>query len=114
MKKKIIITSIIVLLVVCGCSFKQKKDFIFRTFVEEYDMSEGMFIGIIGSIVPIGLVIYGYYWLYDALGGKIFIDTISLLQPSAIVFKISIIIIAIGAVVGMLGSASAVRKYLKV
>lgn len=75
---------------------------------------EGMFIGIIGSIVPIGLVIYGYYWLYDALGGKIFIDTISLLQPSAIVFKISIIIIAIGAVVGMLGSASAVRKYLKV
>ena len=29
---------------------KQKKDFIFRTFVEEYDMSEGMFVGIPASI----------------------------------------------------------------
>ena len=75
---------------------------------------EGMFIGIIGSILPIGLVIYGYFWLYNALGGKLLTDIISLLPPSAIVFKIAIFIIIIGAVVGMLGSASAVRKYLKV
>ncbi len=75
---------------------------------------EGMLIGIIGSIIPIGLVIYGYYWVYDILGGKLLTDIISLIPPSTIVFKIAIFIVLIGAVVGMIGSSSAVRKYLKV
>ena len=75
---------------------------------------EGMFIGIIGSIIPIVLVVYGYYWVYDILNGRLLTDIISLITPSAIVFKISIFIVVIGAIVGMLGSASAVRKYLKV
>lgn len=75
---------------------------------------EGMFIGIIGSIIPVILVVYGYYWVFNILNGKLLTDIISLLPPSTIVFKISIFIVAIGALVGMLGSASAVRKYLKV
>ena len=75
---------------------------------------EGMFIGIIGSIIPIGLVIYGYFWVYKILGGKLLTDIISLLPPSTIVFKIAIFIVIVGAVVGMLGSASAVIKYFKV
>ena len=75
---------------------------------------EGMFIGIIGSVIPIVLVVYGYYWVYDILNGKLLTDIISLLVPSTIVFKIAIFIVAIGALVGMIGSSSAVRKYLKV
>ena len=75
---------------------------------------EGMFIGLIGSIIPVGIVIYGYFWVYKILNGKLLTDIISLLSPSTIVFKIAIFIVVIGAVVGMLGSASAVRKYLKV
>ena len=75
---------------------------------------EGMFIGIIGAIIPVGLVVYGYYWVYGILKGKLLTDIISLVAPSAIVFKIAIFIVIIGAVVGMLGSSSAVRKYLKV
>ena len=75
---------------------------------------EGMFIGIIGSIIPIICIVYGYYWVYDILGGKLISDVITLLRPSEIVFKISIFIVLIGGIVGMLGSASAVRKYLKV
>ena len=75
---------------------------------------EGMFIGIIGSIIPIGLVVYGYFWVYKVLGGKLITDIIKLVPPSTIVFKIAIFIVIIGAVVGMVGSSSAVRKYLKV
>ena len=75
---------------------------------------EGMFIGIIGAIIPIIVVIYGYYWLYDTLGGILLIDIVSLVKPSLIVYKIALFIIAIGAVVGMIGSGSAVKKYLKV
>ncbi len=75
---------------------------------------EGMFIGIIGSIIPIGVVIYGYFWVYKLLGGKLLTDIIVLVPPSTIVFKIALFIVLVGAVVGMVGSASAVRKYLKV
>ena len=75
---------------------------------------EGMFIGIIGSIIPIIIVIYGYYWIFNILDGKLFTNIISLLPPSQIVLKISLFIVLIGGVVGMLGSSSAVRKYLKV
>ena len=75
---------------------------------------EGMFIGLIGSIIPVGLVIYGYYWVYNILGGKLLTDIIVLVPPSSIVFKIALFIVLIGGVVGMLGSSSAVKKYLKV
>ena len=75
---------------------------------------EGMFIGIIGSIIPIVLVIYGYYWVFDVLEGKLFSNALQLLAPNQIVFKISLFIVLIGGVVGMIGSSSAVRKYLKV
>jgi len=75
---------------------------------------EGMLIGIIGSIIPIIAVIYGYHYLYNILGGKLLTDIIQLVSPSAIVFKISLFIVLIGGVVGMIGSSSAVKKYLKV
>ena len=75
---------------------------------------EGMFIGLIGSIIPVIVVIYGYYWIYNLLDGFLIIGFMQLIQPSLIVFKIAIFIVIVGAVVGMLGSASAVRKYLKV
>ncbi len=75
---------------------------------------EGMFIGLIGSIIPIGVVIYGYFWVYKLLGGKLITDIMKLVPPSTIVFNIALFIVIVGAVVGMLGSSSAVRKYLKV
>ena len=75
---------------------------------------EGMFIGIIGSIIPIGVIVYGYYWVYKLLEGKLLMGIINLVPPSTIVFKIALFIVLIGAIVGMLGSSSAVKKYLKV
>lgn len=75
---------------------------------------EGMFIGIIGAIIPIGLICYGYYWLYDFLGGKLLTDIISLLPPTAVLFKVSLFVVLVGIVVGMFGSSTAVKKYLKV
>lgn len=75
---------------------------------------EGMLIGIIGSIVPIGLVVYGYYYLFDVLNGKLLTDIFTLVPPRDIVFKIGLFIFIIGGIVGMIGSSSAVKKYLKV
>ncbi len=75
---------------------------------------EGMIIGAIGSVVPILLVIYGYVAMYNHLGGIIFSNLIKLITPEPFVYIISLVVLITGIIVGMLGSARAVRKYLKV
>ncbi len=75
---------------------------------------EGMVIGMIGSIIPILIVIYGYTYLYTYFDGVIFSSLIRLIDPQPFVYIVSLIVLGIGIVVGMIGSSRAVRKYLKV
>lgn len=75
---------------------------------------EGLFIGILGSILPIAITIYGYNFLYEKTGGVMFSKFITLVKPFPFVFYISGVLLVIGIVVGMFGSAKAVRKYLKI
>jgi cell division transport system permease protein len=75
---------------------------------------EGLFLGLIGSIIPIIITVYGYFTLYDYFDGKLFSPFIRLISPEPFVYGISLILIIIGMLVGMLGSARAVRKHLKI
>lgn len=75
---------------------------------------EGLILGMLGSIIPILVTIYGYTTLYNKLGGKIFSSIIRLINPTPFTYLISGVLLAIGMVVGMLGSVRAVRKHLKV
>ena len=75
---------------------------------------EGMILGIFGSVIPILLTIFGYQAFYDHFGGHLFSQVIVLLKPTPFTYVISLIIFGIGILVGMIGSASAVKKYLKV
>ncbi len=75
---------------------------------------EGMILGFIGSIIPVFVLIYGYYSMYKYFGGKLFTDLIKLVSPEPFVYIASLIIIGVGILVGMMGSGRAVRKYLKV
>lgn len=75
---------------------------------------EGFIIGVVGSIIPICITIYGYVILYSRMHGKLFSNMIMLIKPYPFVFYISLILLGIGALVGMYGSIKAVRKYLKV
>lgn len=76
---------------------------------------EGLFIGIIGSIIPIVITIFGYSTLYDFFGGKLFGSALAaLIAPMPFVYNISGILVLIGILVGMIGSYQAVRKYLKI
>lgn len=76
---------------------------------------EGLFIGIIGSIIPILVTIFGYSTLYDFFGGKLFGSAlVALIAPMPFVYNISGILVLIGILVGMIGSYQAVRKYLKI
>ena len=75
---------------------------------------EGMILGMLGSLLPIGLIIFGYPALYDKLGGYVFSPLVKLIGSASFVYTTSLIVLVIGSIVGMMGSASAVRKYLKV
>lgn len=75
---------------------------------------EGMILGILGSIIPIIIVIYGYFALYNNLGGELYSSLLKLVSPEPFIYIVSLIVLILGIVVGMIGSYKAVRKYLKV
>ena len=75
---------------------------------------EGMVIGMIGSIVPIIIIIYGYTYIYEYFDGLLFSSILELVEPQPFVYIVSLIVLVIGILVGMIGSSRAVRKYLKV
>ena len=75
---------------------------------------EGLFLGMLGSIIPILVTVYGYAAIYDKTGGVLFSQIIRLVEPLPFVFFVSAILLAIGMLVGMTGSLLAVRKHLKI
>lgn len=75
---------------------------------------EGLILGVLGSIIPILVTIYGYVLLYDHFHGYVFTQIITLVKPFNFVLYVSLILLCLGAVIGMFGSYRAVRKYLKI
>ena len=75
---------------------------------------EGMILGIFGSIIPILITTYGYLAFYKHFDGHLYSKLIELIRPEPFIYQVSGIVLLIGIIVGMIGSASAVRKYLKV
>jgi len=78
---------------------------------------EGFILGIAGAIVPVLITIFGYDYLYTATANISHSNMFRLIQltpPGQIVYTTSLILLVIGALVGMIGSVRAVRKYLKI
>ena len=75
---------------------------------------EGMILGAIGSIAPVIFTTYGYLAFYRHFNGYLYSQLIQLIKPEPFIYKTSLIVIIIGILVGMIGSASAVKKYLKI
>lgn len=76
---------------------------------------EGLFIGILGSIIPVIITIIGYNELYEFFGGKLFSSSLAkLIEPYPFVINTSLLLIIIGMLVGMFGSYKAVKKHLKI
>ncbi len=75
---------------------------------------EGMILGLLGSIVPVIFTTYGYLAFYRHFEGYLYSQLIQLIKPEPFIYQTSLIVIVIGILVGMIGSASAVKKYLKI
>jgi len=76
---------------------------------------EGLFIGVLGAIIPITLSIYGYTTLYNFFEGKLFGSSLAkLVSPMPFMYYTAAMLLIIGILVGMFGSYSAVKKHLKI
>ena len=75
---------------------------------------EGLFLGIIGSVIPIVMTIWGYTVVYDKLEGYLFTNFIKMIKPLPFSLYVSGVLLLIGASVGMFGSYFTVRRHLKI
>lgn len=75
---------------------------------------EGLFLGLLGAVIPIAATIYGYTFFYDTFEGNLFSPIIKLISPTPFVYLVSLLLAGIGILVGMFGSSRAVRKFLKI
>lgn len=75
---------------------------------------EGMWLGVLGAIIPIGVVASGYYYAYDFLEARIPGELLQPLAYSPFVYQISAIVLAIGVLIGAWGSFISVRRFLKI
>jgi len=75
---------------------------------------EGLILGVLGSIIPIMIMIYGYLILYDRTNGYIYSNVIEMVKPYPFIMYASIFVLVLGAIIGMISSIRAVRKYLKI
>lgn len=75
---------------------------------------EGLFLGALGSIIPIVITTYGYTMLYKKFEGQLFSPFIKLIKPTPFIYQISLALLIIGVLVGMYGSIKAVKKHLKI
>lgn len=76
---------------------------------------EGVLFGLVGALISILLVNYGYEYFFNAVSDRLYVlFTIYLVPPAALIKDISIIFISIGAGIGALGSLISLRKFLNV
>jgi cell division transport system permease protein len=75
---------------------------------------EGLFLGLLGAVIPILLIFTGYNSIHGVLNSKLEGTMFELLPYSPFVFQISALLLFIGAVIGMWGSVMSIRKFLKI
>ena len=78
-------------------------------------MIEGLLIGLLGSIVPVLLLGFGYYALYDLTtnGTSFALALIQLRNPDPFIYYFGLILAGLGCFVGLVGSFMSVLKFLK-
>ncbi|WP_066192349.1 MULTISPECIES: permease-like cell division protein FtsX [Gracilibacillus] len=75
---------------------------------------EGLLLGVLGSLIPIGIILGGYYYLTQNIVVFQEFNFIKILSFYPFAFQVAGIILAIGAIIGVWGSLMSVRKFLKV
>lgn len=75
---------------------------------------EGMWLGILGSLIPIGLVALLYKEITDFAQPRLSGELIQLLDYTPFIYQVSALILLMGVFIGVWGSFMSIRKFLRV
>jgi cell division transport system permease protein len=75
---------------------------------------EGLWLGLLGAVIPVTLILISYYNVYAFLEPKLTNPFLKLLPFSPFAWQIAVILGALGACIGVWGSMMSVRRFLKV
>ena len=81
-------------------------------FIRAPFLVEGIIIGILGSIIPIGAIIFGYLYAFKVSGG-VLLGVFKLIEPYPFLLYLSLLLLGIGVVVGFIGSYFSVTRSLR-
>jgi len=73
---------------------------------------EGIIIGLLGSIIPIGLMIVSYIYMYNEFNGAI-LGVFNVVEPYPFLMYLCLVLLGLGIVVGFIGSYLSVSKLLR-
>jgi cell division transport system permease protein len=75
---------------------------------------EGMLLGTVGSVIPVGVLLYGYWELIGSSHLELSMLLIKLLPFEEISYTVAGLLFGIGIMIGVWGSVLSVRKFLRV
>ncbi|WP_338778527.1 permease-like cell division protein FtsX [Metabacillus sp. FJAT-52054] len=75
---------------------------------------EGLMLGTFGAIIPIVILIFAYNSLYTWAAPQVADSFAQLLPFNPFVWQVSLILLLIGALIGVWGSLMSIRKFLRV
>ncbi|WP_062199871.1 permease-like cell division protein FtsX [Massilibacterium senegalense] len=75
---------------------------------------EGLMLGVLGSIIPILVVILGYTAVYDYLNSSVQALLLTMVPVFPLTINISFLLLLLGSLIGIWGSVMSLRKFLKI
>ncbi|MFT9849553.1 permease-like cell division protein FtsX [Aneurinibacillus sp. REN35] len=75
---------------------------------------EGALMGVMGAILPIIILTVGYGYLIDFVQQQLALYFLDLLPVYPLAFQVSLILLGIGAFIGIWGSLMSVRRFLRI
>ena len=84
-----------------------------NSYIRSRLVLEGMFIGVLGSIIPILLTIFGYNYIYTSLNGQLVSGILKLIDVFPFTLWVSLLVLVAGVTVGVIGSYISATIYLR-
>lgn len=75
---------------------------------------EGALIGLVGAIIPTAIISAVYVYGYDMISNYFVGTYFSLLPVNPFLFQLGAVLLAVGIVIGAIGSLLSIRKFLRV
>ena len=85
-----------------------------NSFIRIPFVLEGMWLGILGAILPMVVISVLYYNVYKIVTPRLKGELFQLLAYGPLVFQVNVLLLGLGVFIGVWGSFMSVRKFLKI